>query len=295
MILTRDGKIPVHWWNHVKNFGDLLSPWLVNKISGKDVVFVEQYERNYTTIGSIIGHATKNSIIWGTGAFGLERVRDASFSGRKMFDPDAKYLAVRGPLTRNLLEVNGIKCPRIYGDPALLVSRYHKINANRDVQYEAGLVLRWSERGRIKGDLDDRVKLIFLDTDDVEATLDAIASCKRAITTSLHGLIVSDSYGIPNAWIDSDTPTGLEFKYWDYLISVGKVRKPSLMSLEGVHLHSLEDLLGMLDFDGRDIDIDLNLLESVCPFLPSDDGCEIAHPAAIRRKWLFFGRKVLSN
>lgn len=73
MYLIEDGRIPVHWWVHAKNFGNLLSPWLVHKISGREVKYVDQFQINYTVIGSILGHVTFNSIGWGTGSFWTER------------------------------------------------------------------------------------------------------------------------------------------------------------------------------------------------------------------------------
>ncbi len=292
MLITQDGKIPVHWWTQAKNFGDLLSPWLVQKISGRMASYAEQYEQNYTTIGSIIGHTTHNSIVWGTGAFGTEKLNNGNLHRYQRFDPNAKYLAVRGPLTRNLLETNGIKCPRVFGDPALLVSKYHQVKTNQKT-HEIGLVLRWSEKNKIKGPLDKNIKLIYLDTDEIEKTIDDFNACKKIMTTSLHGLIIADAYEIPNAWIFSETPKGLEFKYWDYLISTGKTRPPFEIDFEKLHEYSADDFNGMLYFDPRKIDIDLNLLESNCPFIPNKEKDTVVEKLKLKRNWLMLGKRVL--
>lgn len=80
MLLTVDGHVPVHWWTHAVNFGDLLAPWLVEKITGRKVVYAEQYDPSYLVIGSILGHATPASIVWGTGSFGTAGERDESMT-----------------------------------------------------------------------------------------------------------------------------------------------------------------------------------------------------------------------
>lgn len=294
MFITDDGKVPVHWWTHAKNFGDLLSPWLVRRITGRDVRYVDHFQVNYSVIGSILGHATSNSIVWGTGSFGVERLRGSNHRVFKQFSAEADYCAVRGPLTRNLLATKGVDCPRIYGDPALLVSRFYTPPFIPDAdKAELGLVLRWSEKGLLRGDLDPGIKLIYLDTDGMEVTLNEICSCKRILTTSLHGLIVSDAYGIPNAWLSSETPTGLEFKYWDYLISVQKVRRPFVIDLASLPKMRLSQILGQMDFDARTVDIDLDLLMDSCPFAPGKTPDVVAPDFHLRRKYWWFGSDVL--
>jgi len=49
------------------------------------------------------------------------------------------------------------------------------------------------------------------------ATVREIASCATVITTSLHGLVTADSYGIPAVWTTLDPPLGGgDFKFRDY-------------------------------------------------------------------------------
>ena len=64
-------------------------------------------------IGSIMDWMTNNeSYIWGSG------VRDNT---NKLKCKPHKVLAVRGPLSRQYLIDNGVDCPPVYGDPALLL------------------------------------------------------------------------------------------------------------------------------------------------------------------------------
>jgi len=170
-----------------------------------------------------------------------------------------------------------ISCPPIYGDPALLVPEYYAPDVQK--KHEVGVVLRWSEHKR-KMDMEKRgVKVIDLLTDNIEGVIDDILSCKRIVTTSLHGLIIADAYGIPNAWVIAHTGSGKEYKYWDYLISVGKIRGPVEYDLSSDEMDT-DRIIRDLNFDSRPITIDLSALRASCPFLFRTDTISRAEDAA---------------
>ena len=51
--------------------------------------------------------------------------------------------------------------------------------------------------------------------------LDEICSCEQIASSSLHGLIISDSYKIPSVWIKfTDKLKGGSFKFNDYFMSI---------------------------------------------------------------------------
>ena len=56
-------------------------------------------------------------------------------------------------------------------------------------------------------------------TDKWENVIDAIVSCKSVVSSSLHGLICSDAYNIPNLWIDEFELKEGDFKFKDYFSS----------------------------------------------------------------------------
>jgi pyruvyltransferase len=256
MLETAQGEIPAYWWHHAPNFGDLITPWLIEKMTGKKAVLRGKGEAHYVAVGSILAYVTQNSIVWGTGSFGIEQINQ--------IQPKATYLAVRGPLTRNKIRTQKIECPAVYGDPALLTPEYFWPAVTPE--YELGLILRHSE-GTLNEQVQiDGVKKIYLRNDDVEGTIREILQCKRIATTSLHGLILADAYRIPSAWIDSKSPYGLDFKYWDYFLSVDKVRppQPSTFAKEN---WSLGKSLNELEFDGRDIKLKLGPLRDCCPWM----------------------------
>ena len=279
LILDRSGALPLIYWPGAPNFGDLLSPWLFEKLTGHKVshfrggVVPLRHSRriwrkltepkaaklpHYIGIGSIMSRVRDNSVVWGTGAFGTEQFYQ--LNGR------AKYHAVRGPLSRQLLLNVGVRVGEIYGDPALLTPYF--FDAPEEKTNEIGVVLRWSEDEWLRSSAGDGVKIISLGSDDVEGTLLQMLSCKRIITSSLHGLIIADAYGIPNAFLASTTPKGGVFKYLDYFASVDKFRKPVSFDFVTEPLE-VENLESRFVFDDREIDFDADVLLEACPFLKS--------------------------
>jgi len=52
--------------------------------------------------------------------------------------------------------------------------------------------------------------------------IDQICSCEKILSSSLHGIIVSDAYQVPNCWIELSGKVLSGFKYQDYAASVGR-------------------------------------------------------------------------
>lgn len=271
-IILKDGAIPLTWWTNTINFGDLLSPYLVEKLTSTPVKLVPlipgfqrgyfkkhlmQKRFSYFAIGSIISRVTHSSIVWGSGAFGTETYVSV--------DRKAKYLAVRGPLTRNLLRINRVKnVPEVYGDPALLMPLI--FNPKVEKKYKIGVILRWQEKEWNDAEYGPGIKKIYLGTDDIEGTLTDILSCEKILSSSLHGVILADAYKIPSAWLKSDSPKGFEFKYYDYFISVNKLQKSQEYNFTGGKV-TCEDIESQIAFDDRIIEFDAEALLNACPFI----------------------------
>jgi pyruvyltransferase len=267
-IVLVDDAIPLTYWTVTPNFGDLLSPYLVEKITGtaiKSTPISPGHKRkfslrkppfSYFAIGSIISRANANSVVWGSGAFGTET--EGSLHKK------ATYLAVRGPLTRNLLRIYGINCPEIYGDPALLLPCI--FNPTVEKKYKVGVILRWAETSWNDVQADSDVKKIYLGTDNMEGTLTDILSCEKIISSSLHGIILADAYGIPSAWLGSTTPKGLEFKFYDYFLSVGKLQKPQHFDFS-VPMLTWTAISQCIRFNEQLIEFDARKLLEACPFI----------------------------
>jgi len=268
-VVLQGNAIPLTWWNVTPNFGDLLSPYLVESLAGKKATLVDnrpggnrallklsRQPFSYLAIGSIISRTNSNSIVWGSGAFGTE--------GNKHLSKTAKYLAVRGPLTRNLLRIHGIQCPEVYGDPALLMPTVFPSTGEK--KYKLGIILRWSEKDWHGVETEGDVKKINLGTSDVEGTLRDIMACEKIVSSSLHGIILADAYGIPSAWLSSTTPKGLEFKFYDYFLSVNKIQKPQQFNFAVKHIDRAA-IESKLQFFGKPIEFDPAPLLQACPFI----------------------------
>lgn len=264
-MLTNKEKINVFWWNG-KNWGDALNVVLIQYLSGLRPFEIHEYTLNprnepiYTAIGSILDFPLlsydkilKNTVIWGSG-FMTE-------SGRFHRAP-RQICAVRGPLTRENIQKSGLKCPEIYGDPALLYPRIYSPSINK--KYKLGVIPHHKEKDnnfiRIFENVPD-IKIIDIEG-PINGVVDQICSCRYIASSSLHGIIAADAYGVPSVWIKlSDKVTGEGFKFRDYFRSVGRSDTEPLIISEKITVDSIYD-----SFYNYKIDIDLNQLLDVCPF-----------------------------
>ncbi len=254
-LFLNEGRVPVRWWVKADNFGDLLSPWLVSRMTGRETTFFDPKRPHYIAIGSVLNRTNPRSTVWGSGCFGVE--------DSQRFAPGATYAAVRGPLSQARLVAAGIDCPEVYGDPALLAPAYFAPTVAKT--YDYGIVTRWSERRWHRSTLGPGVRLIHLESADVEGVIEAILSCRRIVTGSLHGLIIADAYGIPSAWVLSRTAKGGMFKFFDYFATVGKLR--TAQHYDTTLPITAARLRQELSFDSRPIVFNHRALLDACPFL----------------------------
>lgn len=152
----------------------------------------------------------------------------------------------------------------MYGDPALLIPEI--FNPPVEKKYEVGVIVRWPEADWKACKIDPSVKVIDFGTKKIEQTLSDILSCKRILSSSLHGVILADAYNIPSAWLSSETPKGLEHKYFDYFLSVDKVQRAQSFNFNRP-LTRASDLLKEIDFDDKEIHYDPMPLLKACPFI----------------------------
>ncbi len=256
-------KVYSFWWNKHPNVGDALNEYLITKIIG-DSNSLEWIEagasiEHYLCAGSILKYGNENSIVWGSGLIGKA----------PKYLPTAKpkeVRAVRGPLTRSVLKSNGFDCPNVYGDPAILLSDYYLSSPTKKVKI--GLVPHFVDLNKkIINELSSEVKLINVETTDVEGFIDELTGCEFILSSSLHGLILADVYGIPNLWVDlrdhflqKSGVVGHGFKFRDYFQSVYRNRMKPISLRNG----NLESVLKKCEL-GRLEEAKENLMNSI-PF-----------------------------
>jgi pyruvyltransferase len=253
------------WWaggNTNFNYGDAMVPYLVEKMTGKKAVLTPKKgpDRVNLIIGSIINMAgtTKFCDVWGCG------VISANQSAQK----GAKFYAVRGPLTRQALIRTGHECPEIYGDPALLLPKYYEPKTEK--KYEIGIIPHYVDYDRVKKEIKDpSIKIIDLTHPSIEEVTDDIFSCKRIISSSLHGVIVSQAYNIPSVWVKlSNKLSGDGIKFADYFLSVG-IEPYVGNNYTHTSIPTKKDLISLVDGMSKQNKIktfDFSELLKSCPF-----------------------------
>ena len=210
--------IQLHYCSGIQNFGDELSPYLLEKITGRKVVSARSSNGLYA-VGSLLTWDVLHSgcVVWGSGTLQHDAMRmlPRPFPLKRSIptlmrrisetkQPLADIRAVRGILTRDAIIRAGGKAPEIYGDPAILLPRYYA--PSPDKQYDAGIILHHTqeEQNVVKQLQNFGVRLISIrriGSEQIERFVDEVCSCRKIFSASLHGLIVAQAYGIPAQWI----------------------------------------------------------------------------------------------
>ena len=191
----------VYFWHDRPNFGDTLAHTLLNTLG-------IEHERSKPEIadlivtGSILEHMPSG---WHGTIAGAGKLRESSDVRIRLRNADIK--AIRGPLS-----AKGIRGDFALGDPGLLASLV--VNP-RPATHDLGIVRHWS---------DDKITRRFaygwvIDPGrGAKAVIEDIASCRRIISSSLHGIIVADALGIPR----QAEPFDSTFKWFDYAAALGE-------------------------------------------------------------------------
>ena len=208
-------QIPFYYYGSELNFGDFITPYFLNKFCDKkDYSFDCKSNNNKKIIscGSIMRLSNMNTIVYGSG------IRDIDQQISK-----GNIHCVRGPLTgKRVIDVQGF-CPPVYGDPGLLLPLYYKPSVEK--KYKLGIIPHVIHYKQVVQQYNDRNDILVIDlaTDNVEYIIDIINSCEKIVSSSLHGLIVSDAYNIPNKWVKfNDKINGDDTKFYDYFQSVNR-------------------------------------------------------------------------
>lgn len=207
------------------NWGDDLNIFLWEYVTSMEMVsipysklVIKKFDC-YSLIGSIISfYNLDNKIIYGSGLM-------SPYDSIKGI-PKRIY-SVRGPLTREYLVKAGIECPEKYGDPALLLPLFYvphcKEKKNGSVILNMGTNPDDSDCFHelcVKLNLN---VISMVDYDEWTDVIDEIVNSQFVISESLHGLIIAETYGVPNVWVEfKEHPDYWNFKFYDYFSSISK-------------------------------------------------------------------------
>lgn len=215
------GCLPVTWvrGRGYANLGDALSPIMVALLTDTPIRHAALGSKGprLSAVGTI-AHGFRGGDVWVWGS-GSSRYTNpfASVDQRRIFDPTSarfRVLATRGPVSRRILgdpaDAGG---PR-YGDPVWILPQFYPRPPETDC--ELGVIVHLSDidgrqpdsgprpvhrRYAIPESLRGKVRIINTisrpDLDGLRENLNEILSCKRLVSTSLHGMVFAESYGIP--------------------------------------------------------------------------------------------------
>lgn len=251
------------------NLGDMFGYHYVEHHLGQSVLRLgvndrKQIDSNTIAItGSILDSIYNTNII----TYGTGFIRKPA----KTIQPRAKILGVRGHLS-----ANHINYPtKVVSDPGLLLSDLFDLKVVEDKK-ELGFIIHSVDRKKFFGDHPEWEPLLVNNYDYPEKFIEQLSQYKRIISSSLHGVIFSHSYGIPVAPIKiTGKVIGEGFKFLDYYSSLDKSVKlaeydgstsykqyidyvdgyinPSFSKVNKIKEIQRKDLSGVINNGGRDL------------------------------------------
>nr|WP_306799423.1 polysaccharide pyruvyl transferase family protein [Alcanivorax quisquiliarum] len=217
----------MHWSASKNNFGDVLSPLIVERVSSRPVIYESIEKADLVAIGSLLQRLkesfwSRRLHVWGSGFISPERPRQTRH-----------YIhAVRGLETASILkkEDEGIAI----GDPGLLVGLLRdQLNLKRD-RFPLVVVPHYQDKDSeaLRHFLALNPSAIQLDIQaDPLTILEVIGSARLVVSSAMHGLIAADGLGVPNVRARfSDRLRGGDFKFQDYY-SAFKIGMPDVTPL----------------------------------------------------------------
>lgn len=216
--LDRAERQALFWWQPKSgriNMGDYLSKVIVSSVLAlQDKVLIEKRQtgNKLVAIGSVLHFANTGDTVWGSGINGKIPAERNVFG---MLD----VRAVRGPKTREFLLARGIPVPEVYGDPGPLMPKFFPADALGPPEPRRFVVVphfneprekyaAWSEH------------LVFPEGKPA-AFAARLQGAELVVSSSLHGLILAEAYGIPAVYLDWGNGED-RFKYDDYYLGTGR-------------------------------------------------------------------------
>ncbi|HEY8191254.1 MAG TPA: polysaccharide pyruvyl transferase family protein, partial [Alphaproteobacteria bacterium] len=212
------------YWHLANNVGDTLTQPILQHFTGQRVKLARRGAREKVLgVGSVMTALRARDVVFGTGCIrrGIVEAPEG-----------VKFLAVRGPLTRAMIK--GAKVPEVYGDPALLLPLMYPVRKEKKT-HDLGLIPHHVDE-KTQAFLDAKQTLEFLLGEEQVKVIDVrlpwpefvveVARCRRVISSSLHGLVIAEAYGVPAEWSEwSDRVIGKGFKFRDYFAATGRANE----------------------------------------------------------------------
>ncbi|WP_159454074.1 polysaccharide pyruvyl transferase family protein [Roseovarius albus] len=243
-----------------RNFGDWIGPYLFEAYTGRlPMHYVPNLGGRSTAVyaaGSILRNVERpdRATIWGSGII----------HSADTFPRPKEVLAVRGPRSNARLSELGYETAAVHGDPGILLPLLYHPRVRKS--FRVGLIPHYDDYDLMRSAYSGMPDLQIVDVrKDVESVINQITACEMTLSSSLHGIILSHSYGVPCCWIDSwHGLIGDGVKFLDYFeaAAIFGVRPQALpKSAEIAELESMvrdSDMAELAPLQGP--------LRAVCPF-----------------------------
>ncbi len=238
-ILNLFRPVKAYWWRERPNFGDALTPYLLERFAGLKVRWDSISHSSVASVGSILEHIPP---LWDGYILGSGKLQE--FSRLHLHTNTAKVLALRGPLS-----ARGVSGSFALGDPGLLAAELVGYQAKR---WDLGVIPHWQDAElvpRFQALIKRPYTVRVIDPgDEPLKVVREIGACRRVVTSSLHGMIVADAFGLPRRveLCPALAQDGGDFKFRDYSASiqapwvVGRMQTASRYRVEDV-IFSLVD------------------------------------------------------
>ena len=240
--MAERNKVNLEWWRAKINIGDTLA-----KVIYEYMIDYYKLDRNkhikntvhLSTIGSIIAMRDYDAVIWGSGIHCASTINNL-VRHQKYVKYDVR--AVRGHITEKFLEVAGYKCSHVYGDPAVLMPLIYN-PSNTKKEYDISIIRHLSANEK------KNLQYHYIDvaTNDFRYFIDEICKSKLIISSSLHGIILAETYNVPAIFWRNGIENE-ELKFYDWYFSTGRHRIVTIDLLEEsehveiMQLPQLEDM-----------------------------------------------------
>ena len=211
------------YWRGKVNAGDYFNEYLIHKIY-TNVQFSE-VDPDIVMCGSVIENPKVKNAKYIIGCGSQENIQPVNHNSKS-------YLCIRGNKTKDLLVRTNILTQEESNkleliDPGLLLSYFYK-PINKIKTHKIGIIPHYVDEKIITEIYknNNNIKLISIQTKNIEKLAEQICCCDIIISSSLHGIIFSHSLGIPAYYCQCNKLSGeIGFKFDDYYSSFGLICK----------------------------------------------------------------------
>jgi pyruvyltransferase len=235
--------IKLYWWRDTAlgthgNFGDEITKVIIENLYYRKVRWAEPWECQMIGAGSLLSDVFKRKkqnkpLVWTSGFLEDDKLL--------LSDDDFEFAGVRGNLSKERITTNN---ELQLGDAGLLASFLNKGNMLSKTN-RLGIIPHYIDASsdfirKIKNN--DGVNIIN-PTDDLYTIIKAVSSCEAILSSSLHGLIIADSLGVPNRHLVlSANVRGAGYKFRDYY-SIYSTERYKPLGYNQIRNHEVESLM----------------------------------------------------